>query len=80
MPQQEPLENNVDVYNKGSISSDTYEITEKTSQNTPIITTYQNATIKNMFYNPLTGNSNVHFVKGLGLLTSPERSNRKNID
>lgn len=47
--QQEPLENNVDGYNKGSICSDTYKITEKTSQNTPIITTYQNATILNMF-------------------------------
>lgn len=33
-----------------------------------------------MFYKPLTGNSNVHYEKGLGLLASPEGSNRKNID
>lgn len=61
-----PLEQNVDLANKGKISTATYEITDSASQNKPIIS-YENATIDNKFYRSLRSNPKLYFVDGLGL-------------
>lgn len=70
--QHKPYEQNVDLADKGKISSATYEITDNASQNKPI-TSYENATIDNMFYRSLRSNPNLHFVDGLGVGLNPRR-------
>lgn len=55
--QHRPHELNVDLADKGKISTVTYEITNNASQNKPNIS-YENATIDNMFYRSLRSNPN----------------------